>query len=680
LSGGLLGEESERSTELHSGSSPSNQRAVPSSPPTFTKVSVDTPLVAQEELCFICQKSFAGGGALVLSDPYDETNEIKVHPNCFVCHHDGGPIEGDYMIEEGFMYCEDHHVELFAPRFTGCAKCICYDSVMVAALDVVWHDKCFVCMRCEAPLSGEDGTSFEFVQHSGDVYCKNCFEENCCEKCVECGFPITSRRLEHEGHLWHEECFTCYECGVLLGRPGVQFGKIPGHGDLVFCQAHLIQFSEMTKEEIKTALSSKRMGDANNGLTTVLHDGAPTGDQYGACLSLGISYAISMQLKKIENAAWAKKLKPASFKSHDQCDLMSSPDDGGFAFAFEAFAPAVFQDLRCNAFNFSDEDYKKSISLRPLTGGSVGEGKSGSLFFMSWDKRFIVKTVESVEMPFFRKCLADYHEHLIGENAPRQKDGTTRSLLIRFAGLYSIKVECQKVVRVVVFENVFPASPPMKEQFDLKGVLGMKRLVTEEEKKAGTKVLKDRNILNRKFDIAEQLSMKIIEMIKRDAKFLHERDRIDYSLLLGIQPLASAEVKPKALDDQWPSRESHGAKSTSPGGDEVLYMGIIDILQPYTEKKRWEGIYKRGLHRSKEVTHTIVALPGDLAALALFPILGSSEAKETEKPSVGVDVAVSAAHAVDYASRFVDFLESLFKGQGGVVESQHGFLSNLNPF
>ena len=90
--------------------------------------------------------------------------------------------------------------------------------------------------------------------------------------------------------------------------------------------------------------------------------------------------------------------------------------------------------------------------------------------------------------------------------------------------------------RLIALSAVSPfAKKATNKCVPLKGVLGMKRFVTEEEKKAGTKVLKDRNILNRKFDIAEQLSTKIIEMIRRDAKFL----QILVSFVANLHPVLS---------------------------------------------------------------------------------------------------------------------------------------------
>ena len=70
-------------------------------------------------------------------------------------------------------------------------------------------------------------------------------------------------------------------------------------------------------------------------------------------------------------------------------------------------------------------------SLSRLSGGSVGSGKSGQLFYFSHDKRFIVKTLKGSEKDFFfhskRGVLPAYCEHMLAR---------PDTLLCRFYGLF----------------------------------------------------------------------------------------------------------------------------------------------------------------------------------------------------------------------------------------------------
>ena len=94
--------------------------------------------------------------------------------------------------------------------------------------------------------------------------------------------------------------------------------------------------------------------------------GPPTGEQYGACLSIGISFAIGMQAKKIESTPSKKEIQPSSFTTRDQWELKTTEHEaiGVLACEFEAYAQSVFQDLRNNAFGISEEE---SANLQKMT-------------------------------------------------------------------------------------------------------------------------------------------------------------------------------------------------------------------------------------------------------------------------------------------------------------------------
>ena len=62
-------------------------------------------------------------------------------------------------------------------------------------------------------------------------------------------------------------------------------------------------------------------------------------------------------------------------------------------------------------------------------------GKSGSFFFFSSDKRFILKTLKKNEVPTLKKVLADFYAHV---NNHGYNPG---SLLSKIYGLYEIQIE-----------------------------------------------------------------------------------------------------------------------------------------------------------------------------------------------------------------------------------------------
>jgi hypothetical protein len=65
-------------------------------------------------------------------------------------------------------------------------------------------------------------------------------------------------------------------------------------------------------------------------------------------------------------------------------------------------------------------------------------GKSGSVFFLSHDEKFICKTMNKEEMKMLRRMLHQYYLHMLQFPA---------SLLVRFCGLYRVKPHHGRKVR-----------------------------------------------------------------------------------------------------------------------------------------------------------------------------------------------------------------------------------------
>lgn len=331
------------------------------------------------------------------------------------------------------------------------------------------------------------------------------------------------------------------------------------------------------------------------------------------------------------------------------CKRQSSPDaSGGLPkFAFEetfssqltsqkveqgrqravsvvAYYPEVFRDLRLHAFGVSEESFMHSMCDGPLSGGQQGEGKSGMLFFSSWDKKYLAKTVMQKEIAFFVEHLVNYHSHM---------RGCLSSFLPRFMGLYSLQFPKERVpAYLVVFENLFPAGLKFEAKYDLKGVLGSHRYVTAEQRASGVEVLKDRNFLERQ--PLRLASPELLAQMEKDVDFLEQHGRIDYSLLLGVS--VTSEEKLQAGSSG--SSGASGIRTISADGKEgeVLYMGIIDILQEYTNTKAMESRLKSFQYSLK---------------------------KNFRRQSNVSDVstAVSSMPPSHYAKRFLDFMRQIFR-------------------
>ena len=115
-------------------------------------------------------------------------------------------------------------------------------------------------------------------------------------------------------------------------------------------------------------------------------------------------------------------------------------------------------------------------------------GASGSFFFFSKDKHFIIKTMSQSEKEFFLKNLAmPYFEHL-------RKNPT--SLLARIYGFYTVRIAGLSPVHIMLMAHTMQVSRPdhVSRVFDLKGST-VDRSVRFTKSTSGLKTLKDENFV-----------------------------------------------------------------------------------------------------------------------------------------------------------------------------------------
>jgi len=178
-----------------------------------------------------------------------------------------------------------------------------------------------------------------------------------------------------------------------------------------------------------------------------------------------------------------------------------------------------------------------------LGGGTEVSGKSGSIFWYSSDRRFILKSITESEANLLNQISSDYFRYLASH---------PHSLLCRFYGMFKISTTSAKPsvlrgdsrssrfrspvqfsMRFVVMNNVFHGAGPDLdniEKFDLKGT-------TEDRFVDGDgKVKKDLNFIDRNFTLGQKFGQLLRENIQSDSSFLNKHGIMDYSLLVGIAP------------------------------------------------------------------------------------------------------------------------------------------------
>jgi 1-phosphatidylinositol-4-phosphate 5-kinase len=169
-----------------------------------------------------------------------------------------------------------------------------------------------------------------------------------------------------------------------------------------------------------------------------------------------------------------------------------------------------------------------SICREPLIEIS-NPGASGSLFYLTEDEMFILKTIEHSEAEFLLKLLPQYYMNIVQN---------PRTLLPKFFGLYCVKAS-GKNVRILVMDNILPRRIKYNHKFDLKGST-YKRFASETEKTKSSPTLKDVDFAEHYPEgifLDNETYVQLMSLFKRDCLVLQSFKIMDYSLLLGIHNL-----------------------------------------------------------------------------------------------------------------------------------------------
>jgi len=87
-----------------------------------------------------------------------------------------------------------------------------------------------------------------------------------------------------------------------------------------------------------------------------------------------------------------------------------------------------------------------------------------------------------------------------------------------------------------------------------------------------------------------------MKQIEIDCKWLEKEERMDYSLLIGIHKLPTDSENKTALEDT----EKNSGRFLSSDSSELYFMGIIDFLQKYDNKKKAAHFFKAMMDRKRK--------------------------------------------------------------------------------
>jgi hypothetical protein len=271
----------------------------------------------------------------------------------------------------------------------------------------------------------------------------------------------------------------------------------------------------------------------------------------------------------------------------------------------QGFAPNEFKIIRC-LLKVEDEQLIRSICLSGKLSGGYSSGKSGSLMFVSPDKKFVLKAISAPELKVLQEdFLKEYVRHI---------SQYPNTLLPRFFGAFRITTP-NDTYRFIIMNNVFSPENRVDVIYDLKGSrLG--RAATMDEKKSNRVIVqKDLDFEeNRRSLLLDRTTQLCFELqLETDAHFLEKLNVMDYSLLVGIHfisPLTSSELT-STSDESVFRRECWGVRSRLPDGSpllEIYYLGIIDVLQQFNFTKAVESSVKSLAYDKQEISSVNAAM------------------------------------------------------------------------
>lgn len=256
--------------------------------------------------------------------------------------------------------------------------------------------------------------------------------------------------------------------------------------------------------------------------------------------------------------------------------------------------------------SFDQTRNRKNINKTgTIKGGSSGNGgASGEFFFVTYDKKFIIKTISQEEEAILLSIIGKYTDHI---------SWNPGSIISRLVGYFVFDLDIlDKKIRVIVMENIFKIHGPcIKRRYDLKGSTYQRKIMRLSDlnklkvnmnirtKWVHPRTLKDIdfNRIEKKIVLSPEKRRQILGVIERDVRFLESVGVIDYSLIVAVlylddlrqekfqSELAGVQKQINALMEK-------GIFISDENFEYGYIIGIIDFFQMFTLSKWIEKYYK----------------------------------------------------------------------------------------
>ncbi|CAD1472636.1 unnamed protein product, partial [Heterotrigona itama] len=298
-------------------------------------------------------------------------------------------------------------------------------------------------------------------------------------------------------------------------------------------------------------------------------------------IQLGIQHAVGGLASKPERDLLMQDFMTVETTNFPSEGSNHTPAHHFSEFKFKNYAPIAFRYFR-DLFGIQPDDFLMSMCSAPLRELS-NPGASGSIFYLTDDDEFIIKTVQHKEGEFLQTLLPGYYMNL---------NQNPRTLLPKFFGLYCYRCN-SKNVRLVAMNNLLPSSVKLHQKYDLKGST-YKRKASKSERSKSSPTYKDLDFMEHHpegiFLEADTYSA-LVKTIQRDCRVLESFKIMDYSLLVGIHNLDQA------------AREKAEQRLSASAEEEIGEVGgeSAAFTQAEREREREDRIGASALNRSRSI-------------------------------------------------------------------------------
>ncbi|GAM18281.1 hypothetical protein SAMD00019534_014560, partial [Acytostelium subglobosum LB1] len=283
---------------------------------------------------------------------------------------------------------------------------------------------------------------------------------------------------------------------------------------------------------------------------------------------------------------------------------------------FKDYTPKTFAAIR-SLQGITPEEYLRSFNAETffdvLSNQKFSEGKSGSFMCFTPDNKYLIKTITQQESVLLRNIMIKFYDYFKGNSS---------SYLLRFYGNYKIVMPNHHVY-LAVMSNVFSTTKQkITERYDLKGSsVNRGGHYNYDPKTLGLDLdfINTRQYLN----VPPRLKDPILNQLGKDSDFLTGLNIMDYSLLIGVhsnvqqqqqeddallqqkqqsQQEQQGDPQPDQLQQQHQQQQLQEQQRSLEDDNihrivtstrkEVVYIGIIDILQLYDFSKKRERFLK----------------------------------------------------------------------------------------